>query len=202
MSGRNKDIWNEVEADLKEKTESGYKMALIDSDKALRISLKEKGYPGKNLKKQLFWAGINLGGRGDLKNALKKKEEVLNEKDYRLSTFELEDYLEAYKKAVEWVESSQELRFKRKIGLYLENYLFLKNVSKSKTLIVALAVFFGIKFLSSTEIGKNIIQKIVDIDNLLFGWFKLLLILFLAIAIIVFAIFIYLDKKKKIRVKE
>jgi len=201
MSGK-ESLWQEIGSDLKEKTKSGYKMALLDSDKLLRIALKEKGYPGKSLKKQLFWSGINLGSRPDLKNAIKKKEEILNEQGYRLSTFEIEDFLDAYKKATEKVLESKKVGLKRKIGIYLENYLFLKNVSKSRALIVILAVFFGIKLLSSTDMGNEITSKIVDADNFIFDWFKLLFVVVLVVTMVVFISFIYLDKKKKVRIKD
>jgi len=197
-----KNIWYEVEAGLKEKTDSGYKMALLDSDKLLRISLKQKGYPGKDLKKQLFWAGINLSGRADLKNAIKKKEEILNSQDYRLSTFEIEDFLAAYRKAIEWVLSAEKVGLRRKVGITIENYLFLKNTSWTKIIIVILAVFFGIKLLSSTETGKNIVMKIVEVDDLLFDWLKIILLVGLAIALVVFLSFIYLDKRKKVKIKD
>lgn len=202
MNDKDKNIWHEVEADLKEKTQSGYKMALLDSDKLLRQALKEKGYPGKDLKKQLFWSGINLSGREDLRKAIKKRDEILNESDYRLSSFEIEDFLAAYKKAVEWVLSAKKLDFRHKVGLYLENYLFLKNTSLTKVVAVILFLFFGIKFLSSTETGKNIVEKTVEVDSLLFDWFKMFLLLGLGVAVIVFISFLYLDKKKKVKIKE
>ena len=202
MSDKDKNIWHEVEADLKEKTECGYKMALLDSDKLLRQVLREKGYPGKDLKKQLFWAGINLGGRTDFKNAIKKKEEVLNTQDYRLSSFEIEDFLDAYKKAVTWVESAKKIGLKRKIGLYLENYFFLKNTSITKVVVVIVLVFFGVKLLSSTETGKNVVDRVVEVDNLLFDWLKILILVGLGVAVVVFISFIYLDKKKKVKIKE
>ncbi len=194
--------WNEIEADLKEKTQSGYKMALVDSDKLLRYTLKEKGYPGKDLKKQLFWAGISIQNRPDLKNAIKKKDEVLNDFDYRLSTFELEDFLNAYKKAVEWVESGQKISFRKKVGIYFENYFFLKNTSLTKLVIVVLTLFLGIKLLSSTETGNNVVNKVVEVDNLLFDWLKVLLLVGLGVGVVVFISFIYLDKKKKVKIKE
>lgn len=202
MRDKDKNIWHEVEADLKEKTECGYKMALLDSDKLLFQSLKEKGYPGKDLKKQLFWAGINLSGRANLKNAIKKKEEILNESDYRLSSFEMDDFLAAYKKAIEWVDSAKNINLKRKIGLYFENYFFLKNTSLTKVIAVVLVLFFGIKLLSSTEMGKNVVVKVVEVDNLLYDWLKVLLLIGLGVAVVVFMSFIYLDKKKKVKIKE
>lgn len=202
MQEKNKNLWDEIEADLKEKTKSGYKMALLDSDKLLRLVLKERGYPGKDLKKQLFWAGINLDGRQHLKNAIKKKEEILNTQNYRLSSFEIEDYLNAYKKAIQWVLSAKKISLKQKTGIILENYLFLKNTSFIRAFIVFLSIFFGIKLLSSTETGQNIVSKVVEIDDFLFNWLKYFLLLGLTIALIIFAAFIYLDRGKKIRIKE
>ena len=192
----------EVEADLEEKTESGYKMAILDSDKLLRRILKEKGYPGKDMRKQLFWAGVNLSARPDLKKALKKKDEILNEYDYRLSSFELEDFLNAYRKVIERVSSGDKLSFRKKMGIYFENYFFLKNASKLKLLVVVFAVFFGIKLLSSTGTGEGISRRIIDLDNLLFDWFLILMFIGLIVGVIVFLSFIYFDKSKKVRIKE
>lgn len=202
MSEKTKNIWQEIDSDLREKTQSGYKMALLDSDKLLRNTLKEKGYPGKDLKKQLFWAGINLKGRADLKDAFKKKEEILTKESYRLSTFELEDYLNAYKKAISWVESARSITLRRKVGLYFESYFFLKNAPLTKIIATLVIVFLGIKFLSSTETGKSIVTKVVEIDNLLFEWLKIILLIGLALAVVIFVSFIYLDKKKNVRIKE
>lgn len=202
MNDKDKNIWYEVEASLKEKTQSGYKMALLDSDKLLRHVLKEKGYPGKDLKKQLFWAGINLSGRTNLKNAIKKKDEILNDFHYRLSSFEIEDFLAAYKQVIEHVRNTKKLELKRKIGLCFENYLFLKNTSLIKVISIILVVFFGIKLLSSTETGKLAVAKIVEVNNLLFDWLKILLLIGLGVAVVVFTSFIYLDKKKKVKIKE
>lgn len=194
--------WQEIEADLKEKTNSGHKMALLDSDKMLRRALKDKGYPGKDLNKQLFWAGINLNARLDLKKALKKKQEILDEFDYRLSTFELEDFLNAYRKAIERVSSGDRLTLKKRLGIYFENYFFLKNTSKIKSLLAVLAVFLGIKVLSSTVIGSSITKKVVSIDNLLFDWFLILLLVGLVVGVIVFVSFIFFDKSRKVKIKE
>ena len=195
-------VWQEIEADLKEKTNSGHKMALLDSDKMLRRALNDKGYPGKDLNKQLFWAGINLNARPDLKKALKKKQEILDEFDYRLSTFELEDFLNAYRKAIERVSSGDRLTLRKRLGIYFENYFFLKNASKLKALIAVMAVFLGIKILSSTGIGVGITKKVVSIDNLLFDWFLILLLVGLVVGVIVFVSFIFFDKSRKVKIKE
>lgn len=202
MAEKNKNLWQEVDADIAEKTSCGYKMAILDSDKLLRRSLKEKGYPSKDLKKQLFWAGININSRPDFQNALKKKDEILNDFDYRLSSFELDDFLDAYKRAIDEVILSEKLSFRRRVGIYLENYLFLKDVSKWKAIVAVLAVFLGIKFLSSTMTGNNVVKKVVEADDFLFNWFIVLLLIGLGATLVVSLSFVYFDKKKKVKIKE
>ncbi len=199
---KTEELWREVHSDLAEKSESGYKMAILDSDKLLRKALKEKGYPGNDVKKQLFWAGVNLNARPDLKKALKKKEEILEDYDYRLSSFELEDFLNAYRKVIERVFGGERLSVRKKLGIYFENYFFLKNISKWKSIAVVLGIFLGIKILSSTGIGIGLTDRVVQLDNLLFDWFLMLLLIALAVGIIVLVSFVFLDKSRKVKIKE
>jgi|GEM_PF-1439358 len=195
-------LWQEVKADLDEGTACGYKMALLDSDKLLRVVLKQKGYPGKDLKKQLFWAGISTKNRPNFKNALEKKDEILNSLDYQLSSFEIEDFLEAYRKVIGKVMESEKMGLKRKIGIYFENYFSLKGSWTRNSLITFFAFLFGIKFLSGTGMGQSITDGIVVIDDTLFSWFIILLLLGLGVALIVLISFTLFDKKKKVRIKE
>lgn len=199
---KKENFWQEIEDDLKEKTFCGYKMALLDSDKLLRYILKKKGYPGEDLKKQLFWAGISLKSRPHLKNAFIKRGEILNAQEYQLSSFEIEDFLEAYRKVIEKVMDLEKMSLRRKAGIILENYFFLKGGILKNVLVVFLSLLLGIKFLSSTEIGKNITEKAVAIDDVLFAWFVILLLLVVTVAVLAFISFSFFDKRKKVRIKE
>lgn len=199
MEKQANNLWREIKADLEEKSNSGYRMALIDSDKLLRQVLKDKGYPGKDLKKQLFWAGVNLNSRPELKKAINKKEEILNDFDYRLSSFEIEDFILAYRKAIEKVLNTGNLDLKKKIGLYLEG---LDSINKFKIVILVLSVIFGIKFFTSTNMGKTIVEKVVGLDNFIFDWMKILLLIALVVIVVALASFVFFDKKKKIKIKE
>src|SRR3990172_7004409 len=157
----NEDYWAEVDACMAEETASGYKMAIIEADKILRFVLKQKGYPGKDLKQQIFYAGWKLEDKKELHKAIAKKDEIVDKLEYKLSTFEAEDALGAYKDAVIHFSSKKTLRLKNRLALYYTHYLSIKSKFFQKSIISFLVFFLVIKLLDSTEIGRQIWQKLI-----------------------------------------
>src|SRR3989337_1498482 len=159
------DYWSEVEACLSEQTASGYKMAILEADKILRYVLKQKGYPGKDLEKQIFYAGWRLEDKGGLKKAIAKKEEIVEKIEYKLSTFEAEDAVEAYKEAILHFSSKKALGLKNRLTLYYTHYLSIKSSFLQKNLLIILAFFLAVKLLDSTETGRLVWEKLVAISG-------------------------------------
>lgn len=195
------DYWSEVESCLKEETASGYKMAIIEADKILRFVLKQKGYPGKDLRQQIFYAGWRLEDKKGLEGAIAKKDEIINNLEYRLSTFEAEDAVDAYKEAILHFSSKKTLKFKNRLVLYYTHYLSIKSKFFQKSVVSFLAFFLAIKVLDSTDIGRQIWQKLILIANFIFSWFLVFLLLGGAILVIVIGSFLYFEKGKT-RIKE
>jgi hypothetical protein len=198
-----REIWKEVETDMAFRKSAGYRKAFIDPDRRLRLILKEKGYPGRNLEQQLFWSGLRTDRDHDLKRAIEKKEEILNSPTYQLSTLELDDFLDAYKRAVEAVAAKKKIGMGEKIYLLFEKKIS-RNIKKIIQILfcVLLAFLFGVKFLSSTETGRNIISSIVNFNNFLFSWLVNILIIGLAVAIIAGIIFVWLERRRSVKIKE
>ena len=196
-------IWSEVEADLKEKTPSGYKMALIDADKILRSILKEKGYPGKNLIQQLFWSGVKVEKYDELKRAIGKKDEILNSTAYQLSTLELDDFLAVYKSAISQLYDTKRLKFYHRLYLLFEKN-FSHNLKKSlKIFIITFIVYlFGIKFLTSTETGKNFVSGTIHLNDFIFNWLVNITLIVLILAVIVGIVFLILEKRKSVKIRD
>ncbi|PIZ00518.1 hypothetical protein COY62_02110 [bacterium (Candidatus Howlettbacteria) CG_4_10_14_0_8_um_filter_40_9] len=197
----NEDYWGEVESCMSEETASGYKMAIIEADKILRFVLKQKGYPGKDLRQQIFYAGWRLDDKTGLNKAIAKKEEVINNLEYRLSTFEAEDATEAYKEAILHFSSKKTLKLKDRLVLYYTHYLSIKSKFFQKSVVSFLAFFLAIKVLDSTEIGRQVWQKLIIIANFIFSWFLVFLLLGGSILVIVIGSFLYFEKGKT-RIKE
>lgn len=198
---KHNDYWAEVEDYLSEKTSSGYKMAVIEADKILRYILKQKGYPGKDLRQQIFLAGWKLKEKKDLEAAIKMKDEILNNLDYRLSTFDTEDAVQAYKEAILHFTEKKPLGLRKKISLYYSHYLSLKSSFFRKTLYLIFGFFLLIKFFNSTEIGKGIMATINSISDFIFSWFMVFLLLGSGVLIIVLGSFLYFGKEQT-KIKE
>lgn len=195
------DYWSEVETCLSEGTASGYKMAIIEADKILRYVLKQKGYPGKDLEKQIFYAGWRLSDKTGLKKAIAKKEEIANKVEYKLSTFEAEDAVEAYKEAILHFSSKKALKLRNRLVLYYAHYLSIKSSFLQKNLLIILMFFLAIKLLDGTETGQLIWEKLVSISNFIYSWFLVFILLGGAILIIVIGSFLYFEKGK-VKIKD
>ena len=190
------DYWSEVDSCLKEQSASGFKMAIVEADKILRFILKKRGYPGKDLEQQVFYAGWKLEDKKGLKKALQKRNEIVSNLEYKLSTFEAEDAVDAYKEAILYFTSKRALRFKERLALYYAHYLSIKSSFLQRSLLSFLAFFLIIKLLDSTEIGRMIWGKLVEASNFIYSWFLILLLLGGAIFIIVIGSFLYFEKGK------
>lgn len=198
-----KKLWQEVESDLREKSPAGYKMALLDADKALRWLLKQKGYPGKNISEQLFWSGIKIENHEELKRAFEKKDEILESVSYQLSTLELEDFLDIYKELIRQLSETKKLRFYQRAY-----FLFEKNFSHNLRKILKLgglglvAYLIIVKLLTSTESGRRLVEKIVALNNFIFKWLLNIIIFTVIIAVIIGIIFLLMERRRSVRIKD
>lgn len=198
---KSEDYWEEVESCLKEESASGYKMAIIEADKILRFVLKQKGYPGKDLKQQIFYAGWKLSDKTGLNKAVAKKEEIVDNLEYKLSTFEAEDVIDSYKEAILHFSSKKALKLKERLALYYKHYLSIKSKFLRKNLLLFLGFFLAIKILDSTEIGRQVWDKLVLASNFIYSWFLVFILLGGAILVIVIGSFLYFEKGKT-KIKE
>lgn len=197
----NQDYWQEVEECLKEGSPSGYKMALIEADKILSFVLKQKGYPGKNVRQQVLLAGWRLEDKKSLEKALEKRDEIINNLEYRLSTFEAEDAVKAYREAILHFSSKKAISFGKRAALYYTHYLSIKSSFFQKSLIILLLFFLFVKFLTATTYGKTLGDAVVGTSNFIFSWFMVFLLLGIAIGVIVIGSFMYFGREK-VRIKD
>ncbi|MCL5093771.1 MAG: hypothetical protein M1355_01425 [Patescibacteria group bacterium] len=195
------DYWSEVEACMAERTAVGYKMAVIETDKILRFVLKQKGYPGKDLRQQILLAGWRLEDKKGLEKALEKRDEIVNNLEYRLSTFEAEDAVKAYREAILHFTSKKTLKIKARIVMYYNHYLSIRSTFLQRSLVLIFVFFLLVKFLSSTEVGKSVSFYVVKASDFIFSWFLVFALLGIALLVIVISSFLYFEKSKT-RIKE
>jgi len=200
INKKHDDLWGEVERALTEHTASGYKMACIEAQKVFYYMLKTKGYPTKNMKQVLTIFGWKLSDKKALQNALEKTEQIKNSFEYTLSSFETEDIVAAYAKAIKDFSGAKSLSWQRKVGLFWDNYISIKSSFAKKTLIGLIFGLIIIKLLSTTKIGLAIVSAFVAVSNFFFSWFLIAVIATGILVLSVFGVMTLLEKNKtKIR---
>ncbi len=199
ISQNPQNLWMEVERALTEHTASGYKMACIEAEKVFYYKLRERGYPVGNIKQIMMLFGWKLSNKDALSKALAKTDEIKNTFEYTLSSFEAEDIVVAYKDAVNDFSHAKALSWQRKLTIFWDNYISFRS-SFAKVLFSGLFGFFLlVKFLSATQIGKDIAGLFVGMADFIFSWFILLIGLGLVLGIVALAIMAAVDKKTKIK---
>lgn len=194
------ELWSEVEKILSEGTSGSYRFAVLEAEKVLKAVLDSKGFPGKTIKKQLFWAGYSLKEKEGLPEALRKHDEILEKFDYQFSNFEAEEVIKAYKKAIEEVTTKPKFSIKDRIEAILETQLSPKSVYFWRNLAGVFGFFLLVQLLAKTETGKNLIESFVNFSDFVFSW------TFLAIVVLIIFIILatgsYLANQSKVKIKE
>jgi len=195
------DLWGEVERALKEHTTSGYKMACVEAQKVFYYLLRSKGYPTKNMKTVLTVFGWKLSDKKALQDALEKTELIKTSFDYTLSSFETEDIIAAYAKAIEDFSHAKALSWQRKVGLFWDNYLSFRSSFAKKSLVGVILFFVVVKLLAATVFGLAVVAAVVAVANFFFSWF---LVVIVGAGILVFVIFGFMTlfEKNRPKIKE
>ena len=92
--------WNRIVKRLDSGLESEYKLAVIEADDMLEISLRRMGYAGENLEERL--GKLNkaiLPNIGDVYEAHRMRNNIVHDPDYRLDLDEAKKNLDIYGKA-------------------------------------------------------------------------------------------------------
>lgn len=188
--------WCEVERALEENSISGFKIACIESEKVFKHLLKSKGYPVEDIRQTLSLFGWKLANKESLVKAIDLTEKIKESFDYRLSNFEAEDIVEAFKQGIADFTEAKDLTWQRKAILLWENYFSFKSSFLKKFIVSFLAFFLVIKLLSSTSFGSWIVSTLVSVSNFIYSWFLLFSIIVIAIFIFVISAFLYFEKGK------
>lgn len=194
------ELWIEVDSALAEHTVSGYKIAIIEAYKVLDAVLKSKGYPGKTIEKKLFWAGYSLKDKKGIAEGLKLHNEIIKKFSFKLTDLEAKDIVGEYKKAIAEIQEEPAFGMMDKIKVFAENYLSPKSVLFWRNLAIVFGFFLTVKLLSQTEIGGQIVQKVVDVSDFAISWqFLAIMIVLIIIALIAHS---YFSNKSPVKIKD
>lgn len=93
-------IWNKIARRLDTGLESEYKLAIVEADDMLDVSLKRMGYAGQTIEEKLEkLTSATLANIDDVYAVHKIRNNIVHNPDYRLSLEEARSTLDIYEKA-------------------------------------------------------------------------------------------------------
>lgn len=159
--------WSEVEGALAEGSASGYKLAVLETDKIFREYLARFKYLNSDPDKKIKVLGRLLNKARELQLLKAVKEKLLEERKFDISRDDAKEIISEYWQIVKALdEFNRRTRRPEKFWLRLRNSSFLNFLRNF--LVAFFALILIIKFFSAAKIGKEIIQKVVEISELLF----------------------------------
>ena len=98
--------WNKIIRRLDRRTESEYKLALIEADELLGDTLKNMGYEGKDLKERLGrFTPVSLPNIDEVYKAHEIRNNVVRDPNYRLDLDQVRGILKVYQEALQALQA-------------------------------------------------------------------------------------------------
>jgi len=194
------ELLDKVEQNLAQKTQNGYRLALLDASKILYRVLSSKGYPGRSIERKLYYAGYSLKEKNGIADALKKHKEALEVFDLSGSDLEIEEAVKAYKKVIYEVATKPALKTIDKVKVFIDIYLNPKSLIFWRNITILFGSFAAIKLLAYTEIGKKIVEWVVTVANFAISWMFVIAVIVIVIAALL--INSYFANRTKVKIKE
>jgi len=192
------EIWEQVENCFKEQGACSYKMAVIEADKSLDNLLSLKGVPGVSSKDRVLKVKEKFSDLEDLFKAFELKEKILNHFSYTLTIQEVNDALNAYKRAIIDIDSDgKSISLGIKFKLFWEYYVP-KKLRKLKNIVLFSFAFLAlILFFADSSVGREIHSLLLNVAR--FIYYKIVVVFIVASVVVglIFFIFLILENKNK-----
>ncbi len=164
------EYWDAVEKSLNEGGFSGYKVAVIETEKILQMALDDKKFPGKNINEQIKNAEIILKNPEKLKYSRAMYNKIISEPSFDISSEDIKEIESGYYMAISDITKmeSRDIDFKERVNLFLQKY-FYGFPRKIKRSIILFFLFFLAIFLSAeTATGRLIFEMLSDFSKFIF----------------------------------
>ena len=164
------EYWDAVEKSLNEGDFSGYKVAVIETEKILQMALNDKKFPGKDINEQIKNAEIILKNPEKLKYSRAMYNKIISEPSFDISSEDIKEIEAGYYMAISDITKmkSKDINFKERINLFLQKY-FYGFPHKIKRGIILIFLFFLAIFLSTeTATGRLIFEALSDFSRFIF----------------------------------
>lgn len=192
--------WDTVTEYLQENTQAGTMMATLEADKILMSVIDDLDYPGSNYRERLNAAKKLFSDFTRVKKAHSFNQKIRREVDFTITPKLAEEILAVYYQALSDIKENKKPQFSlaQKIiffGLKIKN----KGKKILKWFVISLVVFFLMIFLlDKTKLGQDTVQFILRIEELIFSWLLVLILLGVGAAALIIASIWYFKSRQKI----
>lgn len=180
--------WQLIERLLNEGMMSGYKIAVIETEKILQIVLNDKNFPGKDISRQIENAMIILENPDKLNYSRAMRNKIINEPAFDISAEDAKEIIAGYYKAISDITNmdSKEIEFKEKINLFLQKYFYNFPAKIKNGFILAFLFLLAVFLSTETATGRSIGETISELSQFVFyKLIPLILVIIVAGGIIV-----------------
>ena len=190
--------WDIIDRALNEGTNSGYKIAIIETEKILLMALDDKKIPGKSISEKIKNIEILIKNTDKLNYSRAICAKLIKEPGFSVSADETREIVAGYYKTIADIVKmeSKDLTTKEKINFFLQRY-FNKFPQKTKKGAILTFLFFFVVFLSTETVTGQFISGMISSFSQ-FVFYKLVpMILAIAVTGAVLVGGLYWWKRKK-----
>ena len=140
------EYWDTVDRALNEGASSGYKMAIIETEKILLMAMDDKKIPGKNMSEKIKNIEILLENTDKLNYSRAICEKLTKEPGFSVSADETREIVAGYYKAISDIVKmeSKNIPFKEKINFFLQRHFNQIPQKTKKRVNLIILLFFEI----------------------------------------------------------
>jgi len=170
--------WQLVEKLLNEGTASGYKIAVIETEKILQAVLNDKNFPGKDISAQIENARMVLENFDKLNYSRAMFNKIIKESDFDISSEDTKEIIAGYYKAISDIIKidSKDIELKEKINLFLQKYFYNFPVIIRNGFILVFLFLLAVFISTETTTGQSIAGMISELSQFIF--YKLIPMIF------------------------
>ena len=164
------EYWDIIDRALNEGTSSGYKIAIIETEKILLMALDDKKIPGKSTSEKIKNVETLIKNTDKLNYSHAICKKLIKEPGFSVSADETREIVAGYYKTISDIVKmeTKDLASKEKVNFFLQRY-FNKFPQKTKKGVLFTFLFFFIVFLSTeTTTGQFISTMISNFSQFIF----------------------------------
>ena len=191
-------FWDNIEKALNEGTMSGYKVAIIETEKILSLVLNEKKIPGKNIQEKIKNAGTVIKNQEKLNYARSMHDKIIKELGFDVSSEDTKEIISGYYQAISDIVKMDFKNFstKEKINLMLQKHFSRFPEQIKKLSLLAFALFFLVFVSAETPTGRSISEAMVSFSKFLFYKVLPAILLIIAVGTVIIGALYYWQKRK------